>query len=226
MDSRIGRKYLTGGLGFGGPRSPRDNVALSYIGRALGASCELIDANDKYNRSLAPRVIEKLKPLIKPGATVAVLGLAYKPRSHVIEESAGIYIASALSDAGYRVIGYDPLAGQSARTVLSYDTLVSDSLADCLKDADAVVVTTPDDVFKSLSDRDFLQNKSAVTVVDFWRCLEKTLKGRPGVNYVPVGRCCNEEESLAAMRRSGGARRQTTSLDTAWRSLSHGTREC
>ena len=110
QDSRVGRKYLTGGLGFGGPCFPRDNVALSFIGRSLGANMELLEVNDDYNRSLSERLVSRLKDVIPSGSTVAVLGLAYKPLSHVIEESPGIFMAKALSDAGMRVIGYDPLA--------------------------------------------------------------------------------------------------------------------
>ena len=52
LDTRIGRKYLTGGLGFGGPCFPRDNVALSFIAGAIGAQSELSVATDRLNRGL------------------------------------------------------------------------------------------------------------------------------------------------------------------------------
>ena len=60
-DSRIGRKYLSGGMGFAGPCFPRDNVALSFIGSHLGANCSLLETNDSYNHSLSDRFVEKLK---------------------------------------------------------------------------------------------------------------------------------------------------------------------
>ena len=108
-DTRIGRKYLTGALGYGGPCFPRDNVALTFIAKELGVEARLAETTDSMNRSVAARVVEKIRPMIKDGATVAVLGLSYKPFSHVTEESQGIYIADALSKAGARVVGYDPL---------------------------------------------------------------------------------------------------------------------
>ena len=98
LDKRIGRRYLTGGFGYGGPCFPRDNVALNFIGNYLGASTPLLEVNDNYNRTISPRFVEKLTPHLKKGSTVAVLGLAYKPLSHVIEESAGIYLCLALSN--------------------------------------------------------------------------------------------------------------------------------
>jgi UDPglucose 6-dehydrogenase len=62
MDKRIGRKYLTGGFGFGGPCFPRDNVALNFMGGELGVDTRLLKSNDDYNRGLSARFVEKLAP--------------------------------------------------------------------------------------------------------------------------------------------------------------------
>src|SRR4051812_1643663 len=94
-DSRIGRKYLTGGLGFGGPCFPRDNMALSFIASAVGARPDLPIATDRLNRSLADRILQQLRSRVPRDVTVAVLGLAYKPFSHVTDESQAIMIAKA-----------------------------------------------------------------------------------------------------------------------------------
>ena len=72
-DSRIGRKYLTGGMGFAGPCFPSDNVALTFLCRQIGASPDLLETNDRYNRLLAPRFVEKLAGLVSKGETVAML---------------------------------------------------------------------------------------------------------------------------------------------------------
>ena len=105
MDKRIGRRYLTGGFGYGGPCFPRDNVALNFIGQHLGASTQLLEVNDTFNRTISPRFVDKLKAYLHKGSTVAVLGLAYKPLSHVIEESAGMYLCLSLASSGFRVSG-------------------------------------------------------------------------------------------------------------------------
>lgn len=205
-DTRIGRKYLTGGLGFAGPCFPRDNVALSYFARSVGATCDLLEVNDGYNRALSARLVEKLKPRMKKGSTIAVLGLAYKPFSHIIEESPGVYLCQSLSDAGYRVIGFDPLAGPSAEPVLKYHALVADSLEDCLQDAETVLVTTPAPLFKALTPEMVLGAKPRVQVVDFWRCLDREFASDSRIDYVPVGRCLDDAEPsrlLASMWREG-----------------------
>ena len=207
-DSRIGRKYLTGGMGFAGPCFPRDNVALSFIGEHLGADCRLLRENDEYNHSLSARFVEKLRPLLSGVETVAVLGLAYKPLSHVIEESPGVFLARALADAGQRVVVFDPLANDSARATLQYHALVAGSIDECLDSADLVLVTTPDDVFAALGPEDFLRGRDRVTVVDFWRFLSDKLRDSPGINYVPIGRCLDDEDAakkISALWGSTGA---------------------
>jgi UDPglucose 6-dehydrogenase len=201
MDKRVGRRYLTGGFGYGGPCFPRDNVALSFLGRHLGASTQLLEMNDEFNRSISPRFVEKLKPYLREGSTVAVLGLAYKPLSHVLEESAGMYLCLTLAGNGFRVVGYDPLATEEAQSALRMHALVADSISACVQDAECVLVTTADDVFKALKPEDFIGNKQSVTVVDFWRCLPESVQSHPAIRYVPMGRCIDNDGAAEKLRR-------------------------
>jgi UDPglucose 6-dehydrogenase len=187
-DSRIGRKYLTGGLGFGGPCFPRDNVALGFIANAVGAPADLPVTTDRLNRMQADRIVQQLRSRVPRDVTVAVLGLAYKPFSHVIEESQGIMIAKAFLEHGARVLAYDPLAGDSANLELGGRALIMDNPCDCLRDADVVLIATPDPEFRRLMARDFRRGGKPVLVVDFWRILSDQLSGVEGIEYVPYGR--------------------------------------
>jgi UDPglucose 6-dehydrogenase len=201
-DRRVGHAYLKGAIGYGGPCFPRDNVALGFIARALGRRAELAETTDEKNRALAEQTVERLRPLVEKGATVAVLGLAYKPHSPVIEDSPGIQLAKALSHAGARVVGYDPLAGERAREELAYHALVLDSLETCLEQADVVLITTPDPVFQALQARDF--EPGGVTVVDFWRILDAELSDAPGVRYLPIGRSVDDAANADRLRELWG----------------------
>jgi UDPglucose 6-dehydrogenase len=192
FDKRIGHRYLKGALGYGGPCFPRDNVALSFIARALGSRAELAETTDRTNRALPEKVVERLRPLIRRGMTVAVLGLAYKPFSHVVEESQSIYLAKALSKIGARVVAYDPLAGEMARAELKDQAVVLDSLRDCLAQADVVLITTPDPAFQTLTAAHFNNGKPKVSVVDCWRILDKELTDHPHIRYIPIGRSMDD----------------------------------
>lgn len=199
-DARIGRKYLTGALGYGGPCFPRDNVALGFMARALNSKADLAETTDGLNRTLLERVIERLRPFIRLDTTVAVLGLSYKPYSHVVEESQGLSLAKALSKTGVRVLGYDPLVKAMTHAEPHDYVLILDSITDCLKQAGIVVIANPDPLFRKLTADDFVSGKSQVTVVDCWRILGQELSGHANIRYVPLGRSVDDERNSAGLQ--------------------------
>ena len=210
MDTRIGRKYLTGALGYGGPCFPRDNVALSFIANEMGVDAKLAETTDTMNRGVAAKVVERLRPLIPENATVAVLGLSYKPFSHVTEESQALYIARALSKAGLRIVGFDPLAGEMALNELHGQIVVLNSLEEALKQAEAVLIATPDPAFKELTAENFRNGHAEVLVVDFWRLLKDKLTNQPNIKYIAFGHGDNDEANTKRLKELwGGTAKET-----------------
>ena len=214
MDSRIGRKYLTGALGYGGPCFPRDNVALTFIAEQLGVEATLAATTDSMNRAVAGKVVERLQPLIRENATIAVLGLSYKPFSHVTEESQALFIAQALSKRGARVVGFDPLAGEMALNDLYGQIVVLDSIEKCLQQADAVLIATPDPAFKDLKAADFRQDLAEVLVIDFWRLLKSNLSGAQNIKYVAFGESEDDAANTERLKDLWGGAEQKDSLQT------------
>lgn len=194
-DSRIGRRYLTGGLGYGGPCFPRDNIALSYFARAVGARADLAETTDRVNRRIPDSFAERTKLELPAGAKVAVLGLAYKPQSHWTEESQGLALARSWAASGADVVAYDPLANEMAGEMLGDAVTIVDSVSECLAGAALVLITTPDAVFSELSEQDFASSTGEVTIIDFWRTHESKLSGRPGIRYIAVGRSRDDLEN-------------------------------
>jgi UDPglucose 6-dehydrogenase len=192
MDKRIGRKYLTGGLGFAGPCFPRDNVALAFVGKSLGVDSALLAANDDYNLRMPERLVNRLMPMLPPNGNVAVLGLAYKPLSHIVESSAGVALAKGMAEQGYRVKAHDQLALGEARPALERSVLLTPSLEDALIDADVVIVTTTDEPYLKLTAADLGADGRKVVLVDFWRCLSH-LDGTENLTYIPAGRCLDHD---------------------------------
>jgi UDPglucose 6-dehydrogenase len=92
-----------------------------------------------------------------------------------------------LRTKGARVVAHDPMADAAAACAL--DGLGRlDTLANCLRDADVVIVATPDPAYAALDGHAFATGNKRVTVVDCWRILERKLQAVPQVRYVPVGR--------------------------------------
>ncbi len=196
LDRRVGEAYLKGGLGYGGPCFPRDNQALGFFARALSTTAALPEVTDAANRRFTERVLERLRPLAARGATIGVLGLAYKPGTPVVEGSQSLVIARELALAGARVLGYDPLAGEQAAAALGELVTIVDSADACLDAAEAVLVTTPDEAFRAIRpDRIRRNGHGALLLVDFWRALDH-LRDAPGVVYVPIGRNTGGAESI------------------------------
>ena len=106
-DSRIGRKYLRAGLSYGGPCFPRDNRLLAYTARQVGVEAPLAEASDRVNEHTKQDLVDRVAGMAGPNETVAVLGVTYKPATHITEEAAGLFLAQQLKRRGYRVLVHD-----------------------------------------------------------------------------------------------------------------------
>lgn len=170
-DSRIGQKYLKGGVAYGGPCFPRDNKAFAAFGRSLGVRCDLAEATDRINDYQVQRLFGAVQASVAPGARVAVLGMAYKPDTPVVERSQGLTLARLLAAEGYRVVIADPMGADAARAELGGTVEVAGSFADAVRVADAVVVTTPWPGIRDIPSDSFARPSSRLPVIDPWGVL-------------------------------------------------------
>jgi UDPglucose 6-dehydrogenase len=186
-DSRIGTRYLMGGLGYGGPCFPRDNQALTFTAKKLGCTAELAEATDAMNRAFCDRVVARISSIIPKRKTIAVLGVAYKPGTNVVEESQPLIIAERLAVAGYRVVIFDSHATENAQFVLKHRVSYACSAAECLAAADAVIIASPERQFRELGPHDFVQRIEPVVVFDCWRILRGRFSNCEWVHYLALG---------------------------------------
>ncbi|MCH7564713.1 MAG: UDP-glucose/GDP-mannose dehydrogenase family protein [Gemmatimonadetes bacterium] len=191
-DARIGRRYLTGALGYGGPCFPRDNHALSFLARELGVNAHLAEATEAVNDAIVGQIVERLGLEIDSGTRVAILGLAYKPGTPVVEASQAVSLARALAAAGAEVVAFDPLGGDEARRELGSEVLVVDTLHECVSDAEIIMITSPDPAFQGLGAEDLAADKTTVIVVDFWRILDPEAMTDRRIEYRAVGKSVND----------------------------------
>ena len=169
-DSRVGRKYLTGATGYGGPCFPRDNVALTALADGLGAAAWQAEATDRVTDYQVDRLAALVSGYVAPGGTVAVLGLAYKPLTAVIEESQGVALAARLAAAGHSVRAHDPQAGPAARKVLGAVEICATAAAAVAGAALAIIMTAWPE-YGALDVEAF--GISRPVIVDCWRVLQK-----------------------------------------------------
>jgi UDPglucose 6-dehydrogenase len=183
FDSRIGHKFLKGGLGFGGTCFPRDTRAYKALVRQSGFEARLPKAVDDVNKSLNSRIVDRIENILGGinERKIAVLGLTYKPNTNVAEESASLGLANLLKMMGADVVAYDP-SGCEPNKELKY----TKSALDCIKDANLCILATPWEEFKKITPNDFKTLMTTPRIFDCWRFYERE-KYSNGIEYYAIG---------------------------------------
>ena len=188
MDSRIGKKYLKGALGYGGPCFPRDNVAFGHLARTIGARADLAESTDRLNRHQIDRLAAAVLHLLDGRSRVGVLGLSYKPDTAVIEASQGVALAAKLSEEWREVYVHDPMALAGAMVLLQDKVVPMKSAEECVRAVDVLVITTPWPQFAALTPDVFARPRGRLQILDCWRILSRDkLAGVAEVHYLGVG---------------------------------------
>lgn len=186
LDSRIGRKYLKGAIGYGGPCFPRDNSALAFLARLVGSAATLAEATDGANRQEVRQLVKLVKSKLPANGVAGILGLTYKPNTDVVEEAQGLLLAQSLLAEGVSVAVYDPAGMTNAQRVLDGSVIFAATAQECIQSADVIVLATPWEEFKRLSPKELSRHSSRRTLVDCWRVLDP--KGYETiVEYIPLG---------------------------------------
>ena len=184
-DHRIGHDFLRPGPGWGGSCFPKDTRAIITIAEDAGYDFSLLRGVVDVNDEQFDRVARKVEAVIDiDGATVAMLGLAFKAGTDDIRESPALEVAKRLIERGARVQAYDP----AVRSVdLEGLEVVGDAYAAC-DGASALVVATEWDDFKWL-DLDKVGDVMVQRhVVDARNLLDRGALRRRGFTYQGVGR--------------------------------------
>jgi UDPglucose 6-dehydrogenase len=186
LDTRIGSKYLKGGVSYGGPCFPRDNRAFAALASRVGASSGLAEATDIFNREQIRSVAEIVKSHRSDSQSIGILGLTYKPNTDVVEESFGLLLAQELSSGDLPVIVYDP-SSEAIRALGTRKSIrVAASAEQCIAESGLVVLATPWQTFHEIPASRWAAHSEPRVVVDCWRSLGH-LDGVAGIHYVKLG---------------------------------------
>ena len=144
LDGRIGSRFLNAGIGWGGSCFPKDVSALRAAAREHGHETPLLDATVAVNEGQRRRVIEKLRLHLGglEDRRVALLGLSFKPNTDDLRGAPSLEMARTLTSSGATVVGYDPVAGKAAATLLPDGARVVFELYEALRGAHAAVLVT------------------------------------------------------------------------------------
>ena len=143
-DRRIGSSFLFAGVGYGGSCFPKDVKAILKFAADKGYDFEMLRAVESVNQRQKGRLVVKMQTHFGDlaGKTIALWGLAFKPRTDDMREAPAITIVERLLAQGARVQAYDPEAGKVARGLFGSKIRLADKSYDALKGADALAVVT------------------------------------------------------------------------------------
>ncbi len=151
-DSRIGKRFLFPGIGYGGSCFPKDVKALAKSGKDEGFDFQIINSvmkvNEEQKLSMAHKVIEYYGGDVS-GKTIAMWGLAFKPNTDDIREAPSLYMIDKLVAAGAKIVAFDPEAMDNVRGLIGDKISYGTNQYDVLEGADALLIATEWSVFRS-----------------------------------------------------------------------------
>ena len=144
-DTRIGRKFLYPGIGYGGSCFPKDVKALIKTAEQNGYSMRVLSAVEEVNEQQKSVLFEKLKKQFNgdlQGKTVALWGLALKQETDDMREAPALVLIDKLLEAGCRVRAYDPAAVQECKRRIGEKIYYACDMYDAVLDADVLMLVT------------------------------------------------------------------------------------
>ena len=193
MDDRIGRRFLRAGIGFGGGCLPKDIRAFRARADELGVGDALtfLAEVDKVNDTMRAGVIRTARELLGDhltGATVTVLGAAFKPDSDDMRNSPALDLAVELARLAKRVVVHDPAAGPilAERSNRPYEVVLSAHSA--LEGTDLVLIGTEWREYRDLDPAQVADLARTRCVIDGRNCLDAQAWKAAGWNYRGIGR--------------------------------------
>ncbi|MDG1063544.1 MAG: UDP-glucose/GDP-mannose dehydrogenase family protein [Flavobacteriaceae bacterium] len=190
-DSRIGKRFLFPGIGYGGSCFPKDVKALQKAGSDVGYDFKILEAvigvNQRQKTIQVPKILGHLGEDLT-GKKIAIWGLAFKPETDDVREAPAIDVINALLARGARIVAFDPEAMPNIEKQFGNRIEFAQQMYGPLEDADALVICTEWSIFRS---PDFAKVKSllrAPVIFDGRNLYNTNDMANEGFHYVSIGR--------------------------------------
>ncbi|HED0893805.1 TPA: UDP-glucose/GDP-mannose dehydrogenase family protein [Campylobacter jejuni] len=190
LDTRIGKRFLNPGPGYGGSCFPKDTLAMAFMGKQNDIDLTLINAaikgNEERKNHMCERILNSVKDIKNP--KIAVLGLAFKDGTDDCRESPAVDIVFKLLEQKVKICAYDPKAMDLAKQILGDKIDYANSMYEAIKDADAIAILTEWKEFSSLDLKkacDLVKHKK---IIDLRNLIDKNEAIKLGFEYQGIGR--------------------------------------
>ncbi|MFN8699939.1 MAG: UDP-glucose dehydrogenase family protein [Flavobacteriales bacterium] len=201
-DSRIGKRFLFPGIGYGGSCFPKDVQALAKSGIDAGYEFRILKSvmkvNDRQKTILLGPVLDHFDQSLT-NKKVAIWGLAFKPDTDDIREAPALYMIEHMLEAGAHISAYDPEASENVRMQKGYPIEYATDQYEALRDADALLICTEWSVFRNPDFDRMAGLMKSKTIFDGRNLYETQKMKELGWFYKSIGReTVNSNEQVKA----------------------------
>lgn len=190
-DSRIGKRFLFPGIGYGGSCFPKDVQALAKSGKDAGYEFDIIrsvmEVNERQKTVLVEKVRKHFKGNLK-GKRFALWGLAFKPDTDDIREAPALYMIDELVKAGAHVAAFDPEGMENVRRLKGDNISYAKDEYDAVKDADALIIATEWAEFRTPDFKRLAEALPSRLIFDGRNVYDLDLMQEQGFHYISIGR--------------------------------------
>ena len=190
-DSRIGKRFLFPGIGYGGSCFPKDVKALQKAGKDANYDFKILDAvievNDDQKVKLIPKIETYFKGDLK-GKTIAMWGLAFKPETDDIREAPSLYMIDQLLDKGAVIQAFDPEAMDNVKAKYGDRINFAPTMYSATEGADALVISTEWSIFRTPNFNSLRENLNNTVVFDGRNLYDVKDMEKEGFTYISIGR--------------------------------------
>lgn len=190
-DSRIGKRFLFPGVGYGGSCFPKDVQALAKTAEDFDYDFNILKAVMNVNAKQKHRLTEKIKAYLGnnlAGRTIAIWGLAFKPNTDDIREAPALYLINDLLEAGASLKVYDPEAMDNVKQLFGDRISYAKDQYEALVDADALAIVTEWTVFRTPSFDVMRKLLKAPVIFDGRNLYDIDVMKDMGFHYESIGR--------------------------------------
>jgi UDPglucose 6-dehydrogenase len=205
-DSRIGRRFLNPGIGYGGSCFPKDVMAFRAVARESGYDFRLLDEVMHINEDQRQRFLRKVRSALWTlrGKNLGVLGLAFKGGTDDIRESPAIFIVQALIQEGSKITAYDPAAMPRTQELIPSGLTFANSPYEAAHGADALLILTEWEEFANLDLNRLRQELKYPIIIDGRNLYDSEGMAAEGFSYYSVGRAASYPDGVpAALFKNG-----------------------
>ncbi|HQY21297.1 MAG TPA: UDP-glucose/GDP-mannose dehydrogenase family protein [Ignavibacteria bacterium] len=190
-DSRIGKRFLFPGIGYGGSCFPKDVSALHKSAKGMDYNFDILDSVMKVNETQKTIIVEKILKYYNndiKGKKFALWGLAFKPDTDDIREAPALYIIEKLLNAGAVISAYDPEAMENVKKEFGDRIEFVSNNYDALKDSDALIIATEWTVFRTPDFKKMADNLKEKVIFDGRNLYDLAQMEKLGFYYASIGR--------------------------------------